>query len=95
MEGPSPLLSSWLEFSVMPGRIVTLSGLKTGASPLLLGDAEEQQGDDGGGDEWEGRDAMLHGSENYLPAPAVLDLSEFVEPVDGKTLQIYGHALQK
>ncbi len=59
MEGPSPLLSSWLEFSVMPGRIVTLSGLKTGASPLLLGDAEEQQGDDGGGDEWEGRDAML------------------------------------
>lgn len=36
--GPSPLLPSWLEFTLQPGRIASLPGLKTGASPLLLPD---------------------------------------------------------
>ncbi|MEW5310112.1 MAG: hypothetical protein WDW38_001941 [Sanguina aurantia] len=35
-KGPSPILPAWLEFGMQPERAITLPGLKTGASPLLL-----------------------------------------------------------
>ena len=87
-EGPSPLLPSWLEFCVMPGRVVTLSGLKTGASPQLLDGwgLEEQQLEDG--------DETLKGAENFLPPPTVLERSEFIEEVGEETKQLYSAVLR-
>lgn len=87
-EGPSPLLPSWLEFSVMPGRVVALSGLKTGASPQLLG------WEGGGNMPLEAGDEVLQGAENYLPAPLILERSQFLEAVDDDTRQLYADALR-
>ena len=86
-DGPSPLLPSWLEFSVMPGRVVSLSGLKTGASPQLLGG----WGLEG---QLEAGDEILQGGENYLPAPQVLERSEFIEEVDEETRLLYAEMLR-
>jgi hypothetical protein len=91
-QGPSPILPSWLEFGLMPARKGSLAGLRTGASPLLL--PAEFVPAWRAGPALLGREQLRLGSGgSFLPPPEVLRRSEFLEPLDDDTLELYGRLL--
>lgn len=97
--GPSPLLPLWLDYSLQPSRAAPSKGLTSGgASPLLL------PGDDGDGlsmscpelVEAPGRGPGRHTNmdEALMPAPEVLQRSEFLLPLDDATHELYSRLLR-
>lgn len=98
--GPSPILASWLEFSLQPARIPSLQSLRTGVSPLLLppvrphGERSSKQGHRAtDGDNWTVEGLRLNSANSWLPNDDVLRRSEFLNPLDSDTLQLYRSAL--
>ena len=98
--GPSPLLQAWLTFPLEPQRASRKKGLQGGASPLLLpGHLQEKQG---GGHQAEGGTSAQLGSSgsldldlgSFMPSDAVLRQSEFLEPLDEKTKELYQEILE-
>jgi hypothetical protein len=92
LQGPSPILPSWLEFGLMPARKGSLAGLRTGASPLLLPPEFVAAGRAGPAPL--GREQLRLGSgAAFLPPAEVLKRSEFLEPLDDDTLELYRQLL--
>jgi hypothetical protein len=92
MQGPSPILPSWLEFGLMPARKASLGGLRTGASPLLLpGDFVEPWV--AGPAQLQREQLQLTNRTSFLPPGAVLQRSEFLEPLDDDTVALYQQLL--
>ena len=97
--GPSPLLQAWLTFALEPQRASRKKGLQGGASPLLLpGHHQLQQG---GEHQAEGINGTHLGSSgtldldlgSFMPSDAVLRRSEFLEPLDADTRELYREML--
>ena len=90
--GPSPLVPTWLEFGLQPKRVTAKRGLTIGASPLMLpatlpeGSQSQQQADHGAS-----KSELVNGN---MPSDAVLQRSDFMLPLDPKTLDMYKALLQ-
>ena len=90
--GPSPLVPTWLEFGLQPKRVTAKRGLTIGASPLMLPatlpeESQPKQQADHGASESE----LVNGN---MPSDAVLQRSDFMLPLDPKTLDMYKSLLQ-
>lgn len=92
---PSPLLPAWFELGLQPIRARPNTGLQQGASPLLLptisGQVKRRQR----------CDPLLNTSNGSyfsvrardLPPEPVLQKSEFLEPLDSITLDLFRNVL--
>ncbi|KAL4427727.1 hypothetical protein ABPG75_001816 [Micractinium tetrahymenae] len=95
----SPLLPAWLELGLQPVHAQRSTGLRGGASPLLLPDAPAQRRGGGGGRACSLLEpaAPLPGSsqlDQLLPSEEVLQCSEFLLPLDRDTAALYRRLLQ-
>lgn len=87
LAGPSPLLPAMFEYGLMPSRVISNRGLRSGASPLqlpnlaALSHAKQQLPD-----VLEGSHAM---DVNEMPAHSILRRSEFLFPIDEDTASMY------
>ena len=88
---PSPLLPAWFELCLSPVRANAASGLVGGVSPLLL------PGDGGHAATLCRPIKERHDQQRIdpreLPSVDVLRRSEFLEPLDANTLELYREAL--
>lgn len=100
LQGPSPLLPVWLEFSVVPTRAASLGTLRVGATPSLLppsppaAAAGALPAAPAADDEAEAAGVLLHAGNGFMPGDDVLQRSEFSVPLDADTLSLYVKALK-
>jgi len=88
MQGPSPLLSAWLEFGLMPSRVQHSRGLQQGAAPLEL------PGDVASEEMKVGTDADDGLVADVMPHAQTLIRSEFLLPLDKETIRMYNSVLE-
>lgn len=90
MKGPSPLLSAWLEFGLMPSRVQHGRALQQGATPLqLFGTVASST--EGMQDGTSAVDELIAGR---LPNAQTLACSEFLLPQDQETIHMYNSLLE-
>ena len=91
MQGPSPLLSAWLEFGLMPSRVQHGRALQQGATPLQLpgtvtSSSERMQA---------GTNAVDELIAGRLPDARTLARSEFLLPQNQETIHMYNSVLER
>lgn len=91
MQGPSPLLSAWLEFGLMPSRVQHGRALQQGATPLQLPGTEAVETLEGMQAGTNAVDELVAGR---LPDAQTLTRSEFLLPQDQETIQMYNSVLK-
>lgn len=89
MQGPSPLLSAWLEFGLMPSRVQHSRGLQQGAAPLELPESVSSKSE--GVQAGTNADDELDGG--MMPDAQTLMRSEFLLPLDQETIRMYNSVL--
>lgn len=91
MQGPSPLLSAWLEFGLMPSRVQHGRALQQGATPLQLPGTVAEETLEGMQAGTNAVDELVAGR---LPDAQSLTRSEFLLPQDQETIQMYNSVLK-
>ena len=97
--GPSPLLQAWLSFPLEPQRASRKKGLQGGASPLLLPGQVSRRHCQNSDYSSDGQVLGSSGSldldlGSLMPSDAVLKQSEFLEPLDDDTKDLYRRILE-
>ena len=90
MQGPSPLLSAWLEFGLMPSRVQHSRAMQQGAAPLQLSGTVDSLSEG----MQAGTNAVHDLVAGALPDAQTLTRSEFLLPQDQNTIWLFNSALE-